>query len=67
MNGPKLACVVVVIVMLGGFSYLAWMSRQTAQAFASVRGESPAHAGRVERAIQQAEIEMSARDHSLSQ
>ncbi len=58
MNGPRLAGVLVTAVMLGGLTYIAWISRKAHHAFASDKRETPAHVDRVERAIQDAEADM---------
>ncbi|MHC4295066.1 MAG: hypothetical protein ACYSTL_05725 [Planctomycetota bacterium] len=55
MNAPKLAAVIVVVVMLSAFCYIAWTSRQVAQAQAKVRSDPEGRVGHLEKAIEETE------------
>lgn len=58
MNGHKLAAVLVAVVMLGAFGYMAWTSRQVARAQDEIEPRRPTRSERVEQAIQEVELDM---------
>ena len=61
MNGPKLAGWLVGVIMLGGIGYVAWMSRQAAEAQEDAGVRAPARIERLEQVIRQVEADMGGR------
>ncbi len=58
MNGPKLAAVLVAVVMMVSFGYIVWSSRQFANAFDETGGRTSVHVERIERVVQEVEMDM---------
>ena len=62
MRGPKLAAVLTILIMLGGFAYIAWASRQAAGAYARLETKNADHVDRVERVLRSVETDMDGRN-----
>jgi len=58
MEAPKLAAVLVILTMLVGFAYISWTSRQAAKAYSQRPAADAPRSHRVEKAIEQVELEM---------
>ena len=62
MRGPKLAAVLTILIMLAGFAYIAWTSRQVAGAYARLETQNAEHVDRVERVLRSVETDMDGRN-----
>jgi len=63
MKAPKLAAVLVALAMLMGFGYISWTSRQAAKAQSQNTAAGATRTQRIEKAIEQAELEMNGQEH----